>query len=69
MKHLLYPLTIAFSAALLAGCPQSKVPDPPPLVPQPKAGFHVPGKTGTVQRSVQDSLPGGQWRLSRIAAL
>lgn len=37
MKHLFPALPFLFVMALLSGCPQSKVPDTPPMVPQPKA--------------------------------
>lgn len=37
MKHFLAVLPAVLAAALLAGCPQSKLPDMPPNVPQPKA--------------------------------
>ena len=37
MKHLLVALPALFSLALLTGCPQSRLPDTPPTVPQPKA--------------------------------
>ena len=30
-------LSVLFTAAMLAGCPQTKLPDTPPTVPQPKA--------------------------------
>ncbi|MDP2254708.1 MAG: hypothetical protein Q8K05_01400 [Polaromonas sp.] len=37
MKHLL-PLTlIALMSLLLSGCPDAKIPKPPPKVPVPKA--------------------------------
>ena len=44
MKHFLKTLPVLFALALLTGCPQSKVPDKPSLVPEPKAIIsHLPG--------------------------
>ncbi|MDO9357963.1 MAG: hypothetical protein Q7T70_03085 [Polaromonas sp.] len=37
MKSLLSALPAVLALAFLTGCPQSKVPDKPPMVPQPKA--------------------------------
>ncbi|WP_348065768.1 hypothetical protein [Polaromonas sp.] len=39
MKHLLTALPALLVLGLLAGCPQSKVPDKPTLVPEPKASL------------------------------
>ena len=36
-KAALTVLSVLVSAILLAGCPQTKLPDAPPNVPQPKA--------------------------------
>lgn len=63
MKPFFPSLAIVFAAALLAGCPQSKVPDTPPMVPQPKAGLHVPGNDAVAHGSGQDPIPASQWRL------
>lgn len=41
MKHLFFVLPALFAMALLTGCPQSKLPDTPPTVPQPKASLSV----------------------------
>ena len=41
MKRLLTLLSALLALGLLAGCPPSKVPDKPSLVPQPKAGSHL----------------------------
>ncbi len=56
MKLFVLALPVFFAAAMLAGCPQSKVPDTPPMVPQPKASRMAP-----------DSAASGQWQLPRIA--
>jgi len=42
MKHFLTALPVLFALTLLAGCPQSKVPDKPSLVPEPKAAMYTP---------------------------
>lgn len=42
MKSFLFTLPACVAAAMLAGCPQSKVPDTPPMVPQPKASRMAP---------------------------
>ncbi len=42
MKHLFRALPILFVMAILTGCPQTKVPDTPPMVPQPKASVVIP---------------------------
>ncbi len=41
MKHLLTALPVLLVLGLLAGCPQSKVPDKPPMVPEPKASLNL----------------------------
>ncbi len=41
MKHLLFALPALFAMALLTGCPDSKLPDKPATVPQPKALLSV----------------------------
>lgn len=41
MKRLLTALPLLFVLSLLAGCPQSKVPDKPPMVPEPKASLSL----------------------------
>lgn len=41
MKHFLTALPVLFALTLLAGCPQSKVPDKPSLVPEPKAAMNI----------------------------
>lgn len=41
MKHLLTTLPLLFVLSLLVGCPQSKVPDKPPMVPEPKASLSL----------------------------
>lgn len=43
MKHLFAALTAVLSLLVLTGCPQSRTPDTPPLVPQPKAALTLPG--------------------------
>jgi uncharacterized lipoprotein YbaY len=57
MKLFILALPVFLAAAMLAGCPQSKVPDTPPMVPQPKAS-----------RMAHDGASSGHWQLSRIAA-
>ncbi|WP_168173575.1 hypothetical protein [Polaromonas sp. A23] len=42
MKRLLTALPVLLSLIFLAGCPQSKVPDKPGMVPEPKASIYVP---------------------------
>jgi len=37
MKYLLPAFPALLALAFLTGCPQNKVPDKPPTVPQPKA--------------------------------
>ena len=37
MKYLVLVLTLGCAAALLSGCPDSKLPTPSPTVPTPKA--------------------------------
>jgi hypothetical protein len=56
MKLLFLSLAIVPVALLVAGCPQSKVPDTPPMVPQPKAA------------QVSSPLLTAPWQLSRIVA-
>ncbi len=46
MKYLFSALPVLFAMALLTGCPQSKVPDTPPMVPQPKASLSLTLHTG-----------------------
>lgn len=41
MKHFLTALPVLFALTLLTGCPQSKVPDKPSLVPEPKAAINT----------------------------
>jgi hypothetical protein len=41
MKRLLTALPLLFVLSLLAGCPQSKVPDKPPMIPEPKANLSL----------------------------
>jgi hypothetical protein len=41
MKHLFFVLPALFAMALLTGCPDSKLPDKPSTVPQPKASLGV----------------------------
>lgn len=41
MKHLLTALPALLVLGLLAGCPQSQVPDKPPMVPEPKASLSL----------------------------
>ena len=68
MKPLLLTLPALLLLALLAGCPQSKVPDTPPMVPQPKATMHLVGKAAGIKTHAYDSGLAGHWQLSRIAA-
>ncbi len=41
MKHFFTALPVLFALTLLTGCPQSKVPDKPSLVPEPKAALNT----------------------------
>lgn len=41
-KQILPVLTAVLALVMLNGCPQSKLPDKPPSVPQPKASQHLP---------------------------
>ncbi len=41
MKPLL-PLSLAFAAVLLCGCPDTKMPKAPPKIPEPKAALAGP---------------------------
>lgn len=41
MKHLFSALPVFLAVAFLTGCPQSKTPDTPPNVPQPKASVQT----------------------------
>ena len=43
MKLLLSALPAVLALAFLTGCPQSKTPDKPPMIPQPKAGLTLAG--------------------------
>ncbi|WP_395060509.1 hypothetical protein [Polaromonas sp.] len=43
MKYLFPALPALLVAFFLTGCPQSKTPDTPPMVPQPKATLNLPG--------------------------
>ncbi len=43
MKYVYPALTVLLAVVFLTGCPQSKTPDTPPMVPQPKA---APSMTG-----------------------
>lgn len=39
-----YPaLSVLLAVVFLTGCPQSKTPDTPPMVPQPKAALSLTG--------------------------
>lgn len=37
MNHFFATLSLACAAMLLSGCPDTKLPDPNPMVPKPKA--------------------------------
>lgn len=41
MKRLLTALPVLLALLFLAGCPQSKVPDKPGMVPEPKASTYA----------------------------
>lgn len=41
MKRLLTALSVLLGLMALAGCPQSKVPDKPGMVPEPKASTYL----------------------------
>lgn len=41
-------LPVLMVTALLTGCPQSRLPDTPPIVPQPKASLAMSVQTGEV---------------------
>lgn len=41
----LLPLSLAFTAVLLCGCPDTKIPKAPPKIPEPKAAFASPHGT------------------------
>jgi len=41
-KQIFPVLTAVLALVMLNGCPQSKLPDKPPSVPQPKASQHLP---------------------------
>ncbi len=41
MKYLASALPAFLALVFLTGCPQSKTPDTPPLVPQPKAALNL----------------------------
>jgi hypothetical protein len=60
MKHLLPLPLIALLALLLSGCPDAKLPSPPPNVPVPKAAgsalLNPAGQAGPVT-----PLPGSGW--------
>jgi hypothetical protein len=43
MKYVYPALPVLLAAVFLAGCPQSKTPDTPPMVPQPKAAAGLTG--------------------------
>ncbi|MFN3569608.1 MAG: hypothetical protein ACK4VX_05000 [Polaromonas sp.] len=43
MKFIYPTLPVLLAVAFLTGCPQSKTPDTPPLVPQPKATLSLTG--------------------------
>ena len=45
MKPLLTALPVLLVLGLLTGCPQSQVPDKPPMVPEPKADLNLPRHT------------------------
>lgn len=60
MKHL-FPLTlIALLGLLLSGCPDAKLPTPPPNVPVPKAaGSALHNPSGPADPATP--LPGSGW--------
>lgn len=43
MKYVHPALPVLLAVVFLTGCPQSKTPDKPPMVPQPKAALSVTG--------------------------
>jgi hypothetical protein len=43
MNHVYPALCVLLAAVFLTGCPQSKTPDTPPMVPQPKAALSLAG--------------------------
>jgi hypothetical protein len=43
MKYVFPALPVLLAVVLLTGCPQSKTPEPPSMVPQPKAALTFPG--------------------------
>lgn len=43
MKFIYPTLPVLLAVVFLTGCPQSKTPDTPPLVPQPKATLGLTG--------------------------
>jgi len=44
MNYCVFPaLSALLAVVFLSGCPQSKTPDTPPMVPQPKAALSLPG--------------------------
>lgn len=43
MKFIYPTLPVLLAVVFLTGCPQSKTPDTPPLVPQPKATLSLTG--------------------------
>lgn len=51
MKRIFLGVPLACAALLLSGCPDTKLPNPTPKVPEPKA-------LGALQRTVDN--PGGQ---------
>jgi hypothetical protein len=43
MKYVYPALPVLLAVVFLTGCPQSKTPDTPPTVPQPKAALSLAG--------------------------
>ena len=43
MKYVFPALPLLLAVVFLTGCPQSRTPDTPPMVPQPKASLILPG--------------------------
>ncbi len=43
MNPLFTALPLLLAVVFLTGCPQSKTPDTPPMVPQPKAALNLAG--------------------------
>jgi hypothetical protein len=47
-KRLWAALPVLLTTALLTGCPQSRLPDTPPIVPQPKASLAMALPSGEI---------------------